>query len=261
MGAPAWLTGIFAALMLTVAVYCAGRLIAARRWRRPTEVDTDVGHVLMGVAMAGMLAASLRIMPAVIWEPVFGAGALWFGSQALRARRGALTSPWRCLHPTPHMVECAAMLYMFLILPTLSAQASGAGMGGMSGSAIASRFSFLALVLALFMFGYVVRVADRLTLPARALGVQPALVIQPALAVQPALAAQPALAHAVQAADAARPASPLAPGSEPADTLAPSRCGAAATTRPGRPFLAPRCSALCKMAMGITMGYMLILML
>ena len=34
MGAPAWLTGIFAALMLTVAVYCAGRLIAARRWRR-----------------------------------------------------------------------------------------------------------------------------------------------------------------------------------------------------------------------------------
>ena len=107
------LTGIFAALMLTVAVYCAGRLIAARRWRRPTEVDTDVGHVLMGVAMAGMLAASLRIMPAVIWEPVFGAGALWFGSQALRARRGALTSPWRCLHPAPHMVECAAMLYMF----------------------------------------------------------------------------------------------------------------------------------------------------
>ncbi len=110
MGAPAWLTGIFAALMLTVAVYCAGRLIAARRWRRPTEVDTDAGHVLMGVAMAGMLAASLRIVPAVIWEPVFGAGAVWFGSQALRARRGALTSPWRCLHPAPHMVECAAML-------------------------------------------------------------------------------------------------------------------------------------------------------
>jgi hypothetical protein len=221
MGAPAWLTGIFAALMLTVAVYCAGRLIAARRWRRPTEVDTDVGHVLMGVAMAGMLAASLRIMPALIWEPVFGAGALWFGSQALRARRGALTSPWRCLHPAPHMVECAAMLYMFLILPTLSAKTSGAGMDGMSGSATASRFSFLALVLALFMFGYVVRVADRLTLPARALAFQPA----------------------------------------GAGTPAPTGCGAASTARPGRPFLAPRCSALCKMAMGITMGYMLILML
>jgi len=235
MDAPAWLTGIFAALMLTVAVYCAGRLIAARRWRRPTEVDTDVGHVLMGVAMAGMLAASLRIMPAVIWEPVFGAGALWFGSQALRARHGALTSPWRCLHPAPHMVECAAMLYMFLILPTLSAKTSGAGMGGMSGSATASRFSFLALVLALFMFGYVVRVADRLTLPARALAIQPA--------------------------GAANPASVLTAGSEPAGTPAPTGCGAASTARPGRPFLAPRCSALCKMAMGITMGYMLILML
>jgi hypothetical protein len=54
MAAPAWLTGIFAALMLTVAVYCAGRLVAARRWRRPTELDTDAGHVLMGLAMAGM---------------------------------------------------------------------------------------------------------------------------------------------------------------------------------------------------------------
>jgi hypothetical protein len=246
MGAPAWLTGIFAALMLTVAVYCAGRLIAARRWRRPTEVDTDVGHVLMGVAMAGMLAASLRIMPAVIWEPVFGAGALWFGSQALRARRGALTSPWRCLHPAPHMVECAAMLYMFLILPTLSAKTSGAGMDGMSGSATASRFSFLALLLALFMFGYVVRVADRLTVPARALALQPAGAATP----PPALAA-----------GAASPPPVLAVGSGPADTPASTGCGAAATTRPGLPFLAPRCSALCKMAMGITMGYMLILML
>jgi hypothetical protein len=28
-----------------------------------------------------------------------------------------------------------------------------------------------------------------------------------------------------------------------------------------RPYLAPRCAAICKIAMGITMGYMLILML
>jgi len=286
MGAPAWLTGIFAALMLTVAVYCAGRLIAARRWRRPTEVDTDAGHVVMGVAMAGMLAASLRILPAVVWEPVFGAGALWFAGQALRARRGALTSPWRCLHPAPHLVECAAMLYMFLILPTLPAHASGAAMAALSTSAPASRFSFLALALALFMFGYVVRVADRLTLHApahapahaqahaRALAPAPAharaltLPARPAGAVQLAgsspaparalaLAAQPA--GAVQPAGSS-PAPMLATGFAPAETPAPSNCGAAAIPS-RRAILAPRCSALCKIAMGITMGYMLILML
>ncbi len=234
MGAPAWLTGIFAALMLTVAVYCAGRLIAARRWRRPTEVDTDAGHVVMGVAMAGMLVASLQIVPAVIWEPVFGAGAVWFGSQALRARRGVLASPWRCLHPAPHLVECAAMLLMFLVLPALPAR-SGTGMAVMSTSGPASRFSFLALVLALFMFGYVARVADRLTVHA------------PALAVQPVAAPNPAPV--------------LAAGSGPADGSTSSGCAAAAGTRPGRPYLAPRCAALCKIAMGITMGYMLILML
>ena len=41
MGGPGWLTGTFAALMLTVAAYCTGRLVTARRWRRPTEFDTD----------------------------------------------------------------------------------------------------------------------------------------------------------------------------------------------------------------------------
>src|ERR1700677_4059604 len=95
MAAPAWLTGIFAALVLPVA-----------------------GHVLMGRAMAGMLVAILRILPAAAWEAIFVLAAAWFCAQLLRARRGAPASPWRCPHPTPHLVECAAMLYMFLALPT-----------------------------------------------------------------------------------------------------------------------------------------------
>jgi hypothetical protein len=72
------------------------------------------------------------------------------------------------------------MVYMFLLLP-------------------ASRFSFLALPLALFLLGHVVVPGDRLAVPAAA-------------------------------------------GS-------------------GRPRLAPRCAVLRKIAMGITMGYMLVLML
>jgi len=210
MGGPAWLTGIFAAAVLAVAVYCTGRLVAARRWRRLTELDTDGAHVVMGVAMAGMLVSGLRTLPSAIWEVVFAAGAAWFGYRMLRARRGAQPSPWRSSHPLPHLVECGAMVFMFLILPAAAATR------GMTMTAAESRFSFLTLPLAVFLFGYVVWIGDRVALHA------------PAPAPAPALALAPALAT-----------------------------GSAATPY----YLAPRCAAICKITMGITMGYMLILML
>ena len=206
MGGPAWLTGIFAAASLAVAVYCAGRPIAARRWRRPTELDTDGAHVIMGVAMAGMLVSGLRTLPSMIWEVVFAAGTAWFGYRMLQARRGARPSPWRTPHPLPHLVECGAMIFMFLVLPAAAATR------GMTMTATESRFSFLTLPLAVFLFGYVVWIGDRVTLHA------------------PAGDARPAI------------------GSGP---------GFAAT----QSYLAPRCAAICKITMGITMGYMLILML
>ena len=215
MGGPAWLTGIFAAASLAVAVYCAGRLAAARRWHRPTELDTDGAHVVMGVAMAGMLASGLRTLPSAIWEVVFAAGAAWFGYRVLQARRGAQPSPWRSSHPLPHLVECAAMVFMFLILPASAAVEVTAG--GMAMTATESRFSFLTLPLALFLFGYVVWLGDRVTLRT------------PALAV----------------------ATPAGSGSG----------YGSGSPAPGRPYLAPRCAAICKITMGITMGYMLILML
>lgn len=216
MGGPTWLTGIFAAASLAVAVYCAGRLAAARRWHRPTELDTDGAHVVMGVAMAGMLASGLRTLPSVIWEVVFAAGAAWFGYRMLQARRGAQPSPWRSSHPLPHLVECAAMVFMFLILPASAAVGAATSGMSMTMTATESRFSFLTLPLALFLFGYVVWLGDRVTLRAPAL----------ALATTPAAGGS---------------------GSPTAETA--------------RPYLAPRCAAICKIAMGITMGYMLILML
>ena len=219
MASPAWLTAIFAAASLAVAVYCAGRLAAARRWHRPTELDTDGAHVVMGVAMAGMLVSGLRTLPSAIWEVVFAAGAAWFGYRMLQARRGAQPSPWRSSHPLPHLVECAAMVFMFLILP--ASAAVGAATSGMrvTMTATESRFSFLTLPLALFLFGYVVWLGDRVTLHV------------------------PALAVAAPAGDTR---SAIGSGS-----------GFAAT----QSYLAPRCAAICKITMGITMGYMLILML
>ena len=248
MGAPIWLTGSFAALMLTVATYCAGRLAVTRRWQRPTELDTDAGHVLMGVAMAGMLVARLRILPAATWEVVFAAGAAWFAWQLVRSRRRTAAASWRCLHPAPHLVECVAMLYMFFAAAPLTARAAAAGMAGLA----SSRFSVLALLMALFMVGYVVRVADRLPLRTPALAAAPAL----ALALAPAVAPAPALALAPAI---PAPMATPAPLDIPAPASAPAPADRVTTT--ARPYLAPRCAALCKIAMGLTMAYMLILML
>jgi Domain of unknown function (DUF5134) len=222
MGGPAWLTAIFAAASLAVAVYCAGRLVVARRGHRPTELDTDGAHVIMGVAMAGMLVSGLRTLPSAIWEVVFATAAVWFGYRMLQARRGAPSSPWRSSHPLPHLVECAAMVFMFLILPAAAGAATSSV--SMTMTATESRFSFLTLPLALYLFGYVVWLGDRVALHAPAL----------------ALATAPASAE-----------------SGPR----PGYGGGSPSPEPARPYLAPRCAAICKITMGITMGYMLILML
>jgi hypothetical protein len=220
MASPAWLTAIFAAASLAVAVYCAGRLVVARRGHRPTELDTDGAHVIMGLAMAGMLVSGLRTLPSAIWEVVFAAAAVWFGYRMLQARRGAQSSPWRSSHPLPHLVECAAMVFMFLILPAAAGAATSSV--SMTMTATESRFSFLTLPLAVYLFGYVVWLGDRVTLHAPAL----------ALATAPASAGpRPGYGSG-------------SPGPEAA-----------------HPYLAPRCAAICKITMGITMGYMLILML
>ena len=217
MASPAWLTAIFAAASLAVAVYCAGRLVVARRGHRPTELDTDGAHVIMGVAMAGMLVSGLRTLPSAIWEVVFAAAAVWFGYRMLQARRGAQPSPWRSSHPLPHLVECAAMVFMFLILPASAAVGPATSGMSMTMTATESRFSFLTLPLALYLLGYVVWLGDRVALHTPA----------------------PALALAT----------------------APAGGSGSPATETARPYLAPRCAAICKITMGITMGYMLILML
>ena len=114
-------------------------------------------------------------------------------------------------------------------------------MGGM-GCAAGARFSVLALVLALFMFGYVVRVGDRLTAQA------------PALAF--------AVAGAVPAANPPEAPGALMTATGPESAKTASHGGCAGPPKVSHEsYLAPRCAALCKIAMGITMGYMLILML
>jgi uncharacterized protein DUF5134 len=165
MPAPPWLSWPLAAVMLAVAAYCAARLTAARTRHRETEYDADSTHVLMGVAMAGMLAPALGFLPAAAWAAVFAAAAAWFGGQALLAWRGRGSGPGRCRHPLPHATECLAMVYMLTAAPAQRpGSANGAAMPAMgaTGGPGAARFPELAVIFAVFLVGYVAWLGDRI---------------------------------------------------------------------------------------------------
>ena len=237
MAGPSWLAGAFATLMIVTAFYCASRLVVSRLWRRETEFDADALHVAMGAAMAGMLAPRLSPLPGSAWEAVFAVATAWFAWQAIRTRRGNAAGGWRCPFPLPHLVECAAMLYMFLAVP-------GMPMPDMAESpGTAASYPALAVVLALFMLGYVIWATDQLTSLARARTAMPA----------------PATARAPARLPVTSPAMAAASTQD-----GPGASGAAGNWRKhpaDEPMLAPGLAASYKIAMGITMGYMLIQML
>ena len=55
---PAWILDLLAAVMLLVAAVSAARLVVARPWRHGSVIiDTDIAHLLMAIAMAGMLVS------------------------------------------------------------------------------------------------------------------------------------------------------------------------------------------------------------
>jgi hypothetical protein len=162
------------------------------------------------------------VLPDRAWAAVFGLAAAWFGWHAIRAKGVAAPGGSRCRYPVPHLIECAAMLYMLLPVhaPSPAQAGTGMAMAGMSSAADpAGSFPALAVVLAVFMLGCIVWTTDRLAALARA-GTTP-------------------------------PDQDRNPHSQPA----------AAVRVAARPMLAPRLAAVGKLVMSITMGYMLILML
>ena len=130
---PAWILDIFAAIMLVVAAISAARLLEARPWQRGAVItDTDISHLLMGIAMAGMLAPSLTTLPNDAWAVVFGVLAVWFGYRVVRDYQASGARALAVGHCAPHLVHSAAMLYMFLAI-TAPAASGGSGMAGMAG--------------------------------------------------------------------------------------------------------------------------------
>jgi Domain of unknown function (DUF5134) len=251
MGGPSWLANTLAAVMIATAIYCFSRLVAARRENRPTDHDVDGVHILMGVAMAGMLVPRLNPFWDSGWEVIFGAATAWFGWQTISGYRNELAVGKRWVaHHLQHVVACGAMLYMFLAVAPSRAPGSGSGMamGGSAGSA--TTFPTLALVLTLALVGYVIWTADRFTsLPAvSALRASTAPVGAVVASVTPVLASSSA-----SAADAEPPAG--------AATTQETHPGATRSAQAQvRPPMSPRLAACCEIAMGLTMGYMLITM-
>jgi Domain of unknown function (DUF5134) len=225
---PSWLAGGVAVVMIATAVYCASRMVAAWRWRRPTDYDVDGVHMLMGVGMAGMLTPRLNPAAGGAWDiggaAVFGAAMAWFGWRALRAYRDRRAGPRAVAHLGQHLLASGAMLYMFLALPS-------AGAGGLAaGAAMAAagaRIPTFALLLAVGLFCYVIWTTDRLT------SLAPATV---AGAASGPAQVSPAPATVTVAAGGPGPVSPA-------------------------PAMSLRLAACCEIVMGVAMGYMLITML
>jgi Domain of unknown function (DUF5134) len=262
---PSWILDILAGVMLLVAAISAGRLVAARAWAGPAgEADIDVAHLLMGIAMAGMLVASLTTLPNGVWDAIFAALTAWFGWRVYRESRGEGLRVLADGHRMPHLVHSAAMLYMFAAL-NAPAASSGGGMGGMGSSGMAmSTLSvpLVAFIFVLWLSVYVVLDLDCLSGPGHTRG---SYFAAPALAGATAGARSVSMATAA-AAPAGTSADVAVAPEQPADGTHPAAGGDRPITGSGSGsaralLLSPQVAAGCRIAMGVTMAFMLIIMI
>jgi len=272
MSIPGWILDIFAAIMLLVAAVSAGQLAVARAWTRAGVRDADIAgsHLLMGIAMAGTLVASLSTLPNAAWEVIFAVMTAWFAWYLWRETRGHGVTAVASGHHAPHLVHSAAMLYMFAALAG-PASGGGSGMAGTAGSAGGMQSLHaptLAFVFALLLIAYTVRDLDRKAgadgyfhvVGRRFTPAGPALATAAAGGTGRGVPAGPAgggdCAVATMAQPQAAPAAEVPPGD-----------GAAAGQAEARPpmadwlLLSPAVVKGCRVAMGVTMAFMLVIMI
>jgi Domain of unknown function (DUF5134) len=256
---PSWILDIFAAIMLAVAAVSAARLAAARPWQHGTQAalaDIDISHLLMAIAMAGMLAASLQTLPNGAWEVIFAVLTAWFAYRVIRDTQASGVRALAGGHCAPHLIHAAAMLYMFLALTAPAAHGS-AGMAGMAGgmSGMGTLQSpLLAFIFAFLLIGYSIWDLDQLSGPG--VGGHYSLAtarMAPAAAVLVGAAGGPGVA-AVSASSGTSGGSAAATDAQPVKASTP-------TGHADRGVLAPWVATTCRIAMGATMAFMLLIMI
>ncbi len=234
---PGWVNDIFAALMITVAAYSAGRLLAARMWTRPTHRDVDVAHILMGTAMAGMLVSDLNPLPVGLWETVFSVLAGWFVWRCYQFVRDPSTgltydqNVHRLSRRLIHLVMSLAMLYMYLAaVPAAVGSGGSMAMGAATGGT--TNFVLLPLAFIVALFASAIWELDRI--------------------------GHWSASRTAQGQTA--PAFALVGGRLPT-VFENSDSTDHGVGTPATPWLAPRLEGASHIAMCVTMGYMLVLML
>jgi Domain of unknown function (DUF5134) len=170
MTTPAWILDVFGAVMLLVAEVSAGQLVAARaRTRGGTDADTAVSQLLMGIALASILVPGLRTLPNAVWAVVFAGFTAWFALCLWRESRGRGAAAVASGRYVPRLVHSAALLYLFAALlgpsvagsiTSVSIQGGMPGMPGMAtvapGATPAVHASTLALIFALLLIACIV---------------------------------------------------------------------------------------------------------
>jgi hypothetical protein len=234
---PVWLNDIFAGIMVAVAVYSAGRLVAARSWARPTHRDVDVAHILMGTAMAGMLVSDLNPIPVGVWEITFSLLSGWFIWRCYQFVKDPSTGigydqhVHRLSRRLIHLVMSLAMLYMFLAaVPTAVRSGGSMAMGAATGPT--TDFVLLPLVFIVSLFASAIWEVDRIG------RLSPAPISQDKTSL--AFASLGGVSKSISA-----------------DSNSMEQGG----NTPHTPWLAPRLEAVSHIVMCVTMGYMIVLML
>ncbi len=255
---PAWILDIFAALMLVVAAVSAARLVAARPWQPGAVItDTDISHLLMAIAMAGMLAPNLTTLPSGAWEVIFALMIAWFGYRVIRDARANGVRALAGGHCAPHLVHSGAMLYMFAAVAAPAA-GGGSGMSGMSGSSGTAMqtlsYPTLTFVFALILIGYTIWDLDQLSGLRRGVAAAVRVPVPAMAGTEAGTAAFAAPAGAGQAA-ADGAAGSAATGNAAGSAATGSRSSLEQT------LLSPEVTVGCRIAMGATMALMLILMI
>jgi hypothetical protein len=238
MSTPAWVLETFAAVALLVAEVSAGQLVIARAWTGPSDADIAVSRLLTGVAMAGLLVPGLSTLPNAAWAAAFAVMTAWLAWRLWRESRGRGAALGRG-HYTAPLVHSAAMLYLFAALAPPSAPGTGgmSGMAGWSSSGLPTAHApALALVFTLLLIASAVRDLDR---RAGADGYFHA-------AGRPLGPAGSALAAA-----AAGRASGPGPGTESAPAAGPA----------ARLLFSPAVVKGCQVATGVTMAFILIILI